>query len=83
MKGTIELISPHQGMISVRTETDEFSILELVGGYSPEIGDVIIGDLESLGGETVNNVTQGESWDVHIQAIHGSKQTTLRTLSKF
>ncbi|MDR4484610.1 MAG: hypothetical protein R3B95_15595 [Nitrospirales bacterium] len=83
MKGTIELISSRQGMVGVRTEKEEFSVLELLGSYSPEVGDVITGNLEILGEETVKNVTKGESWDVFIQDIHGSKQIAVQMLSEF
>ncbi len=59
MRGVIKLINERRGMIAVRTEHDEYSVLELLGGYSPEIGDVISGNLENLGGESVKNITQG------------------------
>jgi len=81
MKGVIELIGPRVIMIGVRTENDGFSVLELIGGYSPEIGDIIIGDLECLGGETVYNQTQDESWSVFIQDIHGSKESAWSMVS--
>ena len=81
MRGAIKLINERRGMIAVRTDHDEYSVLELLGGYSPEIGDVISGNLENLGGESVKNITQGEAWDVFIQDIHGLKQTALRMIS--
>jgi len=81
MRGVIKLINERRGMIAVRTDHDEYSVLELLGGYSPEIGDVISGNLENLGGESVKNITQGEAWDVFIQDIHGLKQTALRMIS--
>ncbi len=82
MKGTIELIGPRQGMIGVRTEADRFSVLELLGGYAPEIGDVLSGGLEDLGSETVRNVTQEEDWDVYIQDKWGSKESAWRFVSQ-
>jgi len=82
MKGTIELIGPRQGMIGVRTENDNFSVLELIGGYSPEMGDVISGELENRGGEEVQNITQGEAWDVFIQDILGSKESAWSLVSQ-
>ena len=51
MKGTTELISPNEAMIGVRTENGGFSVLELIGGYPPNLGDVISGNLENLGGD--------------------------------
>lgn len=81
MRGVIVIINERRGMVAVRTDYDEYSVLELLGGYSPEIGDVISGNLENLGGESVKNITQGEAWDVFIQDIHGSKQTALTMIS--
>lgn len=82
MNGTIELIGPCHGTIGVRTESDDFSVLELIGGYSPEMGDVISGELENLGGEEVQNITQGETWDVFIQDILGTKESAWRLVSQ-
>lgn len=81
MKGTIELIGPRQVMIGVRTESDDFSVLELLGGYSPAIGDMISGALENLGGEEVTNITQSEKWDVFIQDILGSRESAWSLVS--
>ena len=44
--------------------------MELIGGYDPEIRDVLKGNLDSLGGENIVNITQNESWDVVIQYIY-------------
>ncbi len=82
MKGTIQLIGPRHCMIGVCTENDTFSVLELIGGYSPEMGDVISGELDNLGGEQVCNLTQGETWDVFIQDILGSKESAWSLVSK-
>lgn len=82
MKGTIDLIGPTRIMIGVRTENNDYSVLELLGGYVPEVGDILKGNLDSLGGETIQNLTQNESWDVFIQDIYGSKNSALTMLSK-
>lgn len=82
MKGIIELISPDGGMIGVRTETSCFSVMELLGGYAPESGDMIVGNLESLGGEEIKNQTQNEIWDVCIENICESKQSAAKMISK-
>lgn len=81
MRGTIEMINPKKGMIAVRTEDDEYSVLELLGGYSPEIGDILSGELENLGGEDVKNISQNEIWSVYIQDIHGTKSLAKRMIS--
>ena len=83
MKGVIELIGPRQAMIGVHTEHGAFSVLELLGGYSPEIGDIILGELDNLGEEEVKNITQGETWDVCIQDILGSRQSAWKLVSQW
>lgn len=80
MKGNIELISSNQVMVGVKTENGDFSVLELIGGYSPELGDIISGNLEDIGGEVVFNRTQGETWDVFIQDILGSKESAWKIM---
>ena len=70
-------------MVGVRTENGTFSVLELVGGYSPEMGDVLSGALENLGGEEVLNITQGETWDVFIQSILESKDSAWELVSQY
>ena len=82
MKGTIKIISPCGAMVGVRTEDGDYSVLELLGGFSPEIGDVISGQLDNLGGEEVRNLTQGEVWDVFIQDIYGSRETAINLMAQ-
>ncbi len=83
MKGIIELIEPRQAMIGVRTEYGDFSVLELLGGYFPQRGDVISGALQNFGGGEVHNITQGEQWDVFIQDIFGSEESAWRLVSQW
>ncbi len=70
MIGKVRAINQQKGFIAVETDSNEFSVFELLGGYAVEIGDVISGDLESLGGKTVINKTQSEKMDVFIQDCH-------------
>jgi len=67
MIGKVRAINHKEGLIAVETDSNEFSIIELLGGYDVEMGDIISGDLESLGSETVINKTQKEEMDVFIQ----------------
>ena len=74
MTGKVRAINQQKGFIAVETDSNEFSVFELLGGYDVEIGDVISGDLKSLGGETVINKTQSEEMDVFIQDCHCDAQ---------
>ncbi|MFQ5674832.1 MAG: hypothetical protein ACE5G1_02960 [bacterium] len=51
----------------------------ILRGFGIDIGDIIIGDLESLGGETWFDQTKTEKYDVFVEDIHGSKKTVLNT----
>lgn len=80
MKGKIALYNPKRGMAALITENDEYTSFELLG-HDIEVGDVITGDLESLGGETWYNQTQMEEIEVFVEDIHGSRQIALRIIS--
>ncbi len=72
MKGTVKLINASKGFIAVETSPGEYSVMELSNVEEVEIGDVISGDLEGLGHETVFNETQSEEIDVIIENCHCS-----------
>ncbi len=75
MKGEVIATNPHKGYIAVRTDGGT-SVIELLGAYSVEIDDIISGNLERIGGETLRNETQLESMDVFIQGVHCTAQIT-------
>jgi hypothetical protein len=69
MKGIVVWIDPkNNGMIKVKTENETISLMELLG-HEVEIGDIIKGNLEDLGGETLYNITQQEEIDVFIENL--------------
>ncbi len=70
MIGKVRAINQQKGFIAVEIDGNEFSVIELLGEYGVEIGDVISGNIESLGRETVINKTQLEEMDVFIQDCH-------------
>ena len=75
MQGIVKGINNRKGFIAVETDSGEYAVLELLGGYDVEIGDVISGPLESLGEEEVINLTQSEEMDVFIQEIYCNLQS--------
>lgn len=62
------------GFIAVYTENEDYSVIELLGGYDIEMGHVLSGELESLGSEEIMNVSTQEPMDVIIQDCHASAQ---------
>ncbi|MGG3278811.1 hypothetical protein [Paenibacillus solani] len=74
------MINPHKQFLAVKTPSDEYSVIEVLEMETPELGDVLSGELESLGGETLINLTKEESIDVFIQEIYATKEQALRLL---
>jgi exosome complex RNA-binding protein Rrp4 len=81
MRGTIKLINNPKGMLAVETEEGQYSVIELLGEYSPEVGDIVSGNLESTGGETLRNVTQRQDWNVFIQNANESRERAIKSIS--
>ncbi|WLE95986.1 MAG: hypothetical protein QTN59_15030 [Candidatus Electrothrix communis] len=80
MKGKVALINPKRGMASLITVNEEYTTFVSLG-HHVDIGDIISGDLESLGGETWYNETQMEGIDVFVEDIYGAKATALKIIS--
>ena len=81
MKGKVAMLNPQKEMAVILTENDEFTTVEVLGDYNIDIGDIILGNLESLGGETFYNETKMERFNVFVQEINGSKKTALSIIS--
>lgn len=80
MKGTVTMINPRKQFMAVKMPSNEYSIIEVLEMEMPELGDVISGELESLGEETLFNVTKGESIEVYIQDIYANKKIAMKLL---
>lgn len=80
MRGKVTLINPKRGMAALVTENEEYTSFELLG-HDVEIGDIIRGDLESVGSETWYNETQMEKIEVMVEDIYGNRQTALSIIS--
>lgn len=83
MKGRVEIINNAKGVIAVKTENNGYSVIEVIDSYCPELGDIISGPLEELGGETLKCVSDGVSFDVYIQDIHASFNSAKQMLINF
>jgi len=82
MKGTITTINHRTGFHAVLTEEGDITVFELVDAAQPEIGDAISGALDSLGSETLKNLSQGASFDVFIQDAHCSDSRAKHLLKR-
>ena len=80
MKGKVALLNLKKEMAALITNSDEYTSFELLG-HDVGLGDIITGNLESLGGETWFNETRNEKIEVSVEDIHGSKQMALSIIS--
>ncbi|MGY5957430.1 hypothetical protein ACUY4R_001619 [Kosakonia sp. BK9b] len=80
MKGTVVHHEHRIGFIVIRDEKGKFAIAELLGKYDVEMGDVLSGNLQSSGGETLFNQTQDESMEVFIKGYGLSEQDAISML---
>lgn len=81
MNGIIRAINYNRGIIAVEVDGGDYTIVELCGDYDVNIEDVITGDLESSGGETLFNKTNNEKMDTFIQD-HGCTFQQARNFMK-
>jgi hypothetical protein len=66
MKGIVKYVNSRNGLCAIEVETNNFTIFEdFDEGLT--VGDIVSGDLESLGGETLYNETQGIEVDGCIE----------------
>ncbi len=74
MKGKITKINSRKGFVAILTENNDYTVIEILGNYYLEVGDIIKGNLDSLGRESLYNVSQDEEIDVFVQEIYASKE---------
>lgn len=67
MNGTIIAINRINGMHAVRIEAGSVTVFEMTDSHEAAAGDVITGELQTLGSETLTNKTQLESFEAYIQ----------------
>lgn len=83
MRGRVEMINSSKGFLAVKTENNEFSVVEVIDSYCPELGAVVSGPLEELGGETLKCLDDGMEFDVYIQDIHSNYSNAKRMLMAY
>lgn len=75
MNAKVEIINNKRGMIAAKSEDGEYVIVELLGGYDLEIGDIIShNDFYSMGSEEYYNISKSEMMSVYVQNVCGNFQ---------
>ena len=67
MQGTVALINADDGVVAVKTEHGEYSILGVLEEDALAVGDVISGDLEQLDYQVMENTTRGTQISVYVE----------------
>ena len=67
MQGTVALINADDGVVAVKTEHGEYSILGVLEEEALAVGDVISGDLEQLDYQVMENTTRGTQISVYVE----------------
>lgn len=80
MRGRVEMINPTNNFIAIRTENEEFSVIEVLDSYCPELGAVILGALNELGEGTLKCLSDNTEFDAYIQDIHSNYLNAKRLL---
>lgn len=81
MKGIVRQINEQRGLCAIEIESNNFTIFEdFDGGLA--VDDIVEGNLEDLGGETLYNKTQNASVDGFIENI-GCTKGQLRQQLRF
>ncbi|QTL98605.1 hypothetical protein GM661_11840 [Iocasia frigidifontis] len=82
MEGKITKINSRRGFAAIFTENNDYTVIEILGSYHIATGDIIQGNLETLGREYLFNASKDEKIDVFIQEIYASKRVMERLLNK-
>ncbi|HIH8976805.1 TPA: hypothetical protein ACYUTM_001889 [Serratia marcescens] len=80
MRGVVVHHERRIGFIAIRDSRGEFVLAELLGGYVVEKGDVVSGNADHHGSQTLLNETRGERINVFIQGIGMTEKQTIRMI---
>jgi hypothetical protein len=67
MKGRIAAINTQRGMVAVATETEDYSVFEILSHGPFEIDDEVSWEGRPLAHHPIQNHTKGETVDVYFQ----------------
>lgn len=68
MKGIVKFINQNRGLCAIELDTNNYTIFEDLDG-NLSINDIVSGNLEDLGGDTIYNITQQIHVDGSIENI--------------
>lgn len=80
MRGIVIAVNSVRGMVVVETDEGSYSAIELIGGYDVELGDILSGNLETEGAETIRNVSQSERMDAYVQGVYPTEEPAIEII---
>ena len=81
MKGKIAFINPNIGWVAIFTTDNSYTVAEVLESYTPELGEIVTGNLNNLGEETLYIESTNEVISVFIQDIYVDRQEAIRQLA--
>lgn len=82
MLGKIILLNLKCGLVLFEDEIGDYGYFEVLGAGEFEPGEIIVGDLHSLGSQIIVNQTKSEKIDVFIEdygmSFHKAKEIVFR-----
>ena len=79
--GTIKIVNQRRGMFAVSVDGADYVVFELTCGSDIEVGDRVIGELESGSCESIHSLNTREPIDVISQATGCSLQSARRLIA--
>lgn len=80
-RGKVAVINRRRGLVAIQTEDEDLVVIELLGTYDVDLGDVISGDEFWLGGEDFFNHTKQEELSVSVEATGCSVAAARRLMA--
>ena len=81
MKGSVISMSPDRGKYVIENEQGEFTVFELINSTSGiEIGDEIVGSLDLMGKQKLENITKSGILNVSIIDIRPTQKRAEKLL---
>lgn len=67
MHGTVALINADDALVAVETEHGEYTVMGVMEEDALAVGDVLVGELERLDYQVLDNSTRGTQVSVYVE----------------
>ena len=74
MRGIVKLVNTDDGVVAVETEHGEYTVFGLLEDSAVDVGDVIVGKLESLDQQIFRNETKSTEMTVYVEDVEITRE---------